>query len=63
MQKKQYNLGFPYEVTLNILVDRDANFLELTGDNCDVIENLIRDCIYDLDDVTITNCEVIQRAD
>lgn len=48
---------------MNILVDRDANFLELTGDNCDVIENLIRDCIYDLDDVTITSCEVIQRAD
>ena len=63
MHKKQYNLGFPYEVTLNILVDRDANFLELTGNNCDVIEDLIRDCIYDLDDVTITSCEVIQRAD
>lgn len=63
MRKKQYNLSFPYEVTLNLLVDKDANFLELSGDNCDVVKGLIEDALYDLDDVTITGCEVIQHAD
>ena len=63
MRKKQYNLSFPYEVTINLLVDKDANFLELSGDNCNVIKELVEDALYDLDDVTITECEVIQHVD
>ena len=50
-----------YEVTLNISVDKDANFLELSSDNCDVIKELIVDALYDIDDVTIIKCEVIEH--
>lgn len=55
--------GFRYEITLNINVDSNANFLELSGDNCDVVKDIVEDALYDLDDVTITRCEVIQHAD
>tara|TARA_R110002020_G_scaffold191744_2_gene391676 strand:- start:2552 stop:2740 length:189 start_codon:yes stop_codon:yes gene_type:complete len=61
MIKKEYNLGFPYEVTLTILVDRDSNFLEISGDNCHVIKELIEDALYDIDDITVNKCEVIQH--
>ena len=61
MQKKEYNLGFPYEVTINLLIDKDANFLEVSGDNCDVIKDFIKSALYDIDDVTITKCEVIKH--
>tara|TARA_R100001443_G_scaffold5357_2_gene14134 strand:- start:1413 stop:1601 length:189 start_codon:yes stop_codon:yes gene_type:complete len=61
MHKKEYNLGFPYEVSINIQVDEDANFLEVSGDNCNVIKDLIRSALYDIDDVTITKCEVIKH--
>ena len=50
-----------YEVTLNISVDKDANFLELSSDNCNVIKELIMDALYDIDDVTIIKCEVIEH--
>lgn len=50
-----------YEVTLNISVDNDANFLELSSDNCNVIKELIMDALYDIDDVTIIKCEVIEH--
>ena len=50
-----------YEITLNILVDKDANFLEVSGNNCDVVKDLIRSALYDIDDVTITKCEVIRH--
>ena len=50
-----------YEVTLNILVDKDANFLELSSDNCDVIKELIVDALYDIDDIIVTECEVIKN--
>lgn len=55
--------GFRYEITLNINVDPNANFLELSGDNCDVIKDKVEDALYDLDDVIITECEVIQHVD
>tara|TARA_X000001388_G_scaffold53952_1_gene39563 strand:+ start:3302 stop:3490 length:189 start_codon:yes stop_codon:yes gene_type:complete len=61
MHKKEYNLGFPYEVSINIEVDEGANFLEVSGDNCNVIKDLIKSALYDIDDVTITKCEVIKH--
>ena len=61
MHKKEYNLGFPYEVSINIEVDKAANFLEVSGDNCNVIKDLIRSALYDIDDVTITKYEVIRH--
>jgi hypothetical protein len=62
MQKKQYNLGFSYEVTLNVFVDRDANFLELVEDNCDVIEDLILNALHDIDDIQILKSEVYKNG-
>ena len=61
MIKKEYNLDFPYEITLTISVDRDANFLEIHGDNCQVIGELVRDALYDIDDITVNKCVVIQH--
>lgn len=50
-----------YEVTINIEVDPDANFLESDRSiryNLDLIQEMIQDCLYDLDDITVYNCEV-----
>lgn len=47
-----------YEVHLFLTVDKDANFLEISGDNCEVLKELIEDSLYDIDDVTIDQCEV-----
>lgn len=48
-----------YEVLLNIKVDKDANFLEVDDmENCHVIQEMIKDIIYDIDDVKVLNCEV-----
>ena len=47
-----------YEVHLFVIVDKDANFLEISGDNCEVLKELIEDALYDIDDVTIDQCEV-----
>ena len=50
-----------YEVTLNIIADKDANFLEVSGSNFHVIKELIEDALYDIDDITIIKCEVIKH--
>jgi|TARA_R100000951_G_scaffold21442_1_gene17857 hypothetical protein len=51
--------GFRYEVTVNIKVEPDANFFESDPRyNLNVIQELIQDILYDLDDITVTNCEV-----
>ena len=49
-----------YELNITIEVDKDANFLEVSGNNCDVIKELVTLALYDTDDVTITECEVIK---
>ena len=50
-----------YELNITIKVDRDANFLEVSGNNCDVIKELITLALYDIDDITIIKCEVIKH--
>ena len=59
--KKSITWGFimEYEVTINILVDKDANFLEISGSNCHVIKGLMEDALYDIDDIVINKCEVL----
>ena len=48
-----------YEVTLNIDVDPAANFFESDPRfNLNVIQELIQGILYDLDDITVTKCEV-----
>ncbi len=51
-----------YELNIIIKVDKDANFLEVSGNNCDVIMELITLALYDIDDITITECEVIKNG-
>ena len=50
-----------YEVTINIKVDPDANFLGVDRSiphDLDVLQEMIQDCLYDLDDITVEDCEV-----
>tara|TARA_R110000744_G_scaffold257911_3_gene373285 strand:- start:611 stop:769 length:159 start_codon:yes stop_codon:yes gene_type:complete len=47
-----------YEISITILVDKEANFLEVSGNNCDVVKELITLALYDIDDITVTECEV-----
>tara|TARA_R110000751_G_scaffold178725_1_gene284908 strand:- start:55 stop:213 length:159 start_codon:yes stop_codon:yes gene_type:complete len=47
-----------YELNIIIQVDKGANFLEVSGNNCDVIKELVTLALYDIDDITITECEV-----
>tara|TARA_R110002167_G_scaffold41660_1_gene127245 strand:- start:518 stop:676 length:159 start_codon:yes stop_codon:yes gene_type:complete len=47
-----------YELNIIIQVDEGANFLEVFGNNCDVIKELVTLALYDIDDITITECEV-----
>ena len=47
-----------YELNIIIQVDKGANFLEVSGNNCDVIKELVTLALYDIDDITVTECEV-----
>ena len=47
-----------FEVHILLKVDKDANFLEIFGDNTEVVSELIESALYDIDDVKILNCEV-----
>jgi|TARA_R110000822_G_scaffold85095_1_gene199437 hypothetical protein len=48
-----------FEVIITINVDPDANFLEVDQRyNLSVISELIQDCLYDIDDITVETCEV-----
>ena len=48
-----------FEVTITIDVDPDANFLEVDErHNMSVIKEMIIDCLYDIDDITVETCEV-----
>ena len=50
-----------YEIIIKVSVDPDANFLESDRSiryNLDLIQEMIQDCLYDLDDITVDNCEV-----
>jgi hypothetical protein len=48
-----------FEINLIILVDKDANFLEAFGNNVDVISEQIQYALYDIDDIQVIDCEVI----
>lgn len=50
-----------FTIELNITVDEDANFLESDRKtNLSVIEELISDALYDIDDVKLNWIEVEQ---
>ena len=48
-----------YEVYIKLLVDKDANFLEIDNDDHSfIVKELVDNAMYDIDDVTVTECEV-----
>ena len=47
-----------FEINIVLEVDPEANFLETFGDNTEVISELVQNYLYDIDDVTILDCEV-----
>lgn len=48
-----------FEVKINLFVDREANFLEVDdAESLRVIRDLIKDALYDIDDIEILECEV-----
>lgn len=52
-----------YEIIMTVTVDDGANFLEVSGQNRQVIKEKIEDLIYDLDDVTIEDIDVTRREE
>lgn len=50
-----------YELNLRIKVDKNANFLEVDiDDHSEILEELTLNAMYDIDDITIKQCEVIK---
>lgn len=48
-----------YEVYLTVKVDTNANFLEVDkDDHSKIIDEHIRNALYDIDDITVIKCEV-----
>mgnify|MGYP003109566245 FL=1 len=47
-----------FDISITLEVDPEANFLETFGDNAEVISELVQNYLYDIDDVTILDCEV-----
>jgi len=48
-----------YELNLKIKIDKNANFLEVdVKDNSEILKELTLNAMYDIDDITITQCEV-----
>jgi|TARA_R110000796_G_scaffold155095_4_gene271801 hypothetical protein len=51
-----------YEVTLKIYVDSDASYLEVSGNNCETVEEEIKSALYDLDDITVLDIDTIMKG-
>ena len=50
-----------YELNLKIKVDKNANFLEVDMDNhSEILEELTLNAMFDIDDITVVECEVIK---
>jgi len=56
-------MAIKYEIIMTVSVDDGANFLEVSGQNRQVIKEKIEDLIYDLDDVTIEDIDVTRREE
>lgn len=51
-----------YELNLRIKVDKNANFLEVDiNDHSEILQELTLNAMYDIDDITIDQCEVIKH--
>ena len=60
----EYNYGFTFEITLEVDVDESANFLEVGEDTTlDVVKEKILDGLYDIDDMEVTEVDLVRRLD
>ncbi len=48
-----------FQVNLTVVVDEAANFLEAFGNNAEVIAEQIQYALYDIDDIRVIECEVM----
>ena len=48
-----------FQINLTISVDKSANFLEAFGNNAEVIAEQIQYALYDIDDIRVIDCEVM----
>ena len=47
---------------LKLYVDKDANFLEIDqDDHSSIVEELVQNAMYDIDDITVTEYEVLKH--
>ena len=49
-----------YEIIIKLKIDPDANYLEVSGNNCDVVQEQIVTALYEIDDVEIIDMDVTQ---
>tara|TARA_R100001163_G_scaffold7954_1_gene8099 strand:- start:234 stop:407 length:174 start_codon:yes stop_codon:yes gene_type:complete len=57
-------MGLRFEITLEVDVDESANFLEVGEDTTlDVVKEKILDGLYDIDDMEVTEVDLVRRLD
>ena len=55
-------MGLRFEITLEVDVDESANFLEVGEDTTlDVVKEKILDGLYDIDDMEVTEVDLVRR--
>ena len=50
-----------FEINVLLWVDPGANFIDVHEDHSFSVEQLVRDILYDVDDVKVKDCEVVQH--
>jgi hypothetical protein len=50
-----------FEINVLLWVDPDANFIDVHEDHSFCVERLVRDILYDVDDVKVKDCEVTRH--
>ena len=57
-------MGLRFEMTLEVDVDESANFLEVGEDTTlDVVKEKILDGLYDIDDMEVTEVDLVRKLD
>ena len=57
-------MGLRFEITLEVDVDESANFLEVGEDTTlDVVKEKILDGLYDIDDMEVTEVDLVRNLD
>jgi|TARA_R100001443_G_scaffold38937_1_gene52378 hypothetical protein len=57
-------MGLRFEITLEVDVDESANFLEVGEDTTlDVVKEKILDGLYDIDDMEVTEVDLVRKLD